>query len=254
MTLASVSLLLVVIAIGTYFQTVTGFGLAMIVIGLSSGMGLTSVPFIATVVSIITLVNSAVALLRHMHHIDWRLTNTTLLGIVPSSVIGVILLNYLNAQATSLLEFLLGAVIVYSGISFALNPRQRKQESSLFSFFGIGFVSGLCGGLFGIPGPPVIFHLYRQPLEITMIRNMLLLMFACTAFSRTFYEAITVGLPKETLTVSALAIPCVAIMTVLAQRFPPPISAYSLRRLTFITLVLIGLGLIYGSLKSLFGF
>lgn len=251
MSLLATSLLLLVIALGTYFQTVTGFGLAMIVIGISSGASLTSVPFIATVVSLISLVNSAVALPRHLHHIDWRLANTTLLGIVPSSVIGVVLLNYLNTQASSVLEFLLGAVIVYSGISFALRPRQRKTESSLKSFFMVGFVSGLCGGLFGMPGPPIIFHLYRQPLEMPVIRNMLLLIFACTSFSRTFYEVITTGLDKDTLIISAIAVPCVALVTLLAQRYPPAISATTLRRITFITLVIIGLGLIMGSIKNL---
>lgn len=251
MTFVTVSLLLLVIALGTYFQTVTGFGLAMIVIGISSGAELTSVPFIATVVSLISLVNSAVALPKHLHHIDWRIANTTLLGIVPSSIIGVVLLNFLNTQATSILEFLLGAVIVYSGISFALRPKQRDTESSLKSFFIVGFISGLCGGLFGMPGPPVIFHLYRQPLTMPVIRNMLLLMFACTAFSRTFYEVITVGLSKDTLVISAIAVPCVAIVTLLAQRYPPPISATSMRRITFVTLVIIGLGLVIGSLKDL---
>ncbi|HLS42897.1 MAG TPA: sulfite exporter TauE/SafE family protein [Paenalcaligenes sp.] len=251
MSLVTTGLLIFVIALGTYFQTITGFGLAMIVIGVSSGFGLTSVPFIATVVSLISLVNSAVALPRHLHDIDWRIANTTLLGIVPSSIIGVVLLNYLNTQATAILEFLLGAVIVYSGVSFALSPRQLKTPSSLKRFFSVGFVSGLCGGLFGMPGPPLIFHMYRQPMSIAMVRHMLLLMFACTAFSRTFYEVITTGLPKETLSVSALAIPCVAIVTLLAQRFPPPLSAFALRRITFITLVIIGLGLIWGSLKNL---
>ena len=102
-----------------------------------------------------------------------------------------------------------------------------------------------------MPGPPVIFHLYRQPLAMPVIRNMLLLMFACTAFSRTFYEVITVGLSKDTLVISAIAVPCVAIVTLLAQRYPPPISATSMRRITFVTLVIIGLGLVIGSLKDL---
>ncbi|MCQ9615722.1 sulfite exporter TauE/SafE family protein [Paenalcaligenes niemegkensis] len=224
MSFSTIALLIAVIAIGTYFQTVTGFGLAMIVIGISSGMELTSVPFIATVVSLISLVNSAVALPRHLHHIDWRIANTTLLGIVPSSIIGVVLLNFLNSQATSILEFLLGAVIVYSGISFALRPKQRSAESSLRTFFMVGFISGLCGGLFGMPGPPIIFLMYRQPMEIPVIRNMLLLMFACTAFSRTFYEVITVGLARDTLVISAMAIPCVALVTLWAQRHPLPLA------------------------------
>lgn len=251
MSVLTTIILLLIIAIGTYFQTLTGFGLAMIVIGVSSGIELTSVAFIATVVSLISLVNSAVALPGHLHHIDWRIANTTLLGIVPSSVIGVVLLNYLNTQAASILEFILGAIIVYSGISFALNPKQRKTSSSLKSFFAVGFISGLCGGLFGMPGPPVIFHMYRQPMSMPVIRYMLLLMFACTAFSRTFYEVITEGLPKDSLIISAIAIPCVAIVTLLAQRFPPPVSAQNMRRITFVTLVIIGLGLIIGSLKDL---
>lgn len=252
MSLLTLSLLLLIVALGTYFQTVTGFGLAMIVIGLSSGLGLTSVPFIATVVSLISLVNSAIALPRHLHHIDWRIANTTLLGIVPASVLGVVLLNFLNTQATSILELLLGLVIVYSGLRFALRPKQRVTESSLRSFFAVGFISGLCGGLFGMPGPPVIFHMYRQPMDLVVIRNMLLLMFSCTAFTRTFYEVVTIGLPADTLYLSALAVPCVAIFTLIAQRFPPPVSAINMRRITFCTLILIGLGLIQGSLSQIF--
>lgn len=252
MSFITLSILLFIIALGTYFQTLTGFGLGMIVIGLSSGFELTTVPFIATVVSLVTLVNSAIALPKHLRHIDWRIANTILLGVVPSSVLGVVLLNYLSTQATSILKFLLGLIIVYSGVNFALKAKQLKQESKLRSFFSVGFVSGLCGGLFGIPGPPVIFHLYRQPMDLVLIRNMLLLIFSCTAFTRTFYESITTGLPTGTLITSAMAIPCVAIVTLLAQRFPPPVSPTTMRRITFISLVIIGLGLMAGSLNNIF--
>lgn len=252
MSFITLSILLFIIALGTYFQTLTGFGLGMIVIGLSSGFELTTVPFIATVVSLVTLVNSAIALPKHLRHIDWRIANTILLGVVPSSVLGVVLLNYLSTQATSILKFLLGLIIVYSGVNFALKAKQLKQESKLRSFFSVGFVSGLCGGLFGIPGPPVIFHLYRQPMDLVLIRNMLLLIFSCTAFTRTFYESITTGLPTDTLITSAMAIPCVAIVTLLAQRYPPPASPTTMRRITFISLVIIGLGLMAGSLNNIF--
>ena len=64
-------------------------------------------------------------------------------------------------------------------------------------------------------------------------------------------EVITEGLPTETLVTSAIAIPCVAIFTLLAQRFPPPVSPTTMRRITFISLVIIGLGLMYGSVKSM---
>ncbi|HBQ88399.1 MULTISPECIES: sulfite exporter TauE/SafE family protein [Alcaligenes] len=251
MSWTSTLLLLLIIAIGTYFQTVTGFGLAMIVIGINSAAGLTDMPFIASVVSLVSLVNSGVALPRHLHHIDWRLANTTLLGVIPASILGVVLLNFLNTQATSILELLLGCVISYGGITFALRPRQQKKISRLRSFFSVGFISGLCGGLFGIPGPPIIFHLYRQPISLTVTRNMLLLIFACTAFSRSLYELITIGFPKATLTTTLLAVPCVALVTLLTQRFPPPISVNAVRHITFATLILIGASLIVRSLSRL---
>ncbi|MBW4790385.1 sulfite exporter TauE/SafE family protein [Alcaligenes faecalis] len=244
-------LLLLIIGIGTYFQTVTGFGLAMIVIGINSAAGLTDMPFIASVVSLVSLVNSGVALPRHLHHIDWRLANTTLLGVIPASILGVVLLNFLNTQATSILELLLGCVISYGGITFALRPQQHKEMSRLRSFFSVGFISGLCGGLFGIPGPPIIFHLYRQPISLTVTRNMLLLIFACTAFSRSLYEFITTGFPEATLTTTLLAVPCVALVTLLTQRFPPPVSVNTVRHITFATLILIGASLIVRSLGRL---
>ena len=50
--------ILATIAVGTYFQTVTGFGLGIIVIGLTVSLNLVSLPVIAAVVSIVTFRNS----------------------------------------------------------------------------------------------------------------------------------------------------------------------------------------------------
>ncbi len=55
--------ILATIAVGTYFQTVTGFGLGIIVIGLTVSLNLVSLPVIAAVVSIVTLFNCFVALM-----------------------------------------------------------------------------------------------------------------------------------------------------------------------------------------------
>lgn len=67
MSALTIALLILIIALGTYFQTITSFGLAMIVIGISSGIELTSVPFIATVVSLISQDFVAVYLVCLVH-------------------------------------------------------------------------------------------------------------------------------------------------------------------------------------------
>jgi len=246
------ALLMMIMALGTYFQTVTGFGLAMIVIGLSSGLGLGNIPLLATVVSIITLANSAIALRHHHHHIQWRIFWVVLAAVLPASIIGVMLLDFLNHQAKNLLALLLGLLIIYSGVIFSLKPQKKPSLDGSPRFFGFGFFAGLCGGLFGMPGPPIIFQMYQQPLPLIAIRSMLLLIFAMTALIRTLYEAAASGLPHGTWLLTALSFPCVALATLGAQRFPPPVSAARMRIIVFGSLILIGLSLVMQSLPLLF--
>lgn len=236
--------LLAVIAIGTYFQTVTGFGLGMIVMGVTSGFELVPVGVVAAVVSLVTLVNSAVALPGKLHHIDWQAARAVLAGVVPAIVAGVLLLDYLSVVAARLLQFLLGATIIYSGIVFALRPTQLAERSSTRSFFVSGFFSGLFGGLFGMAGPPVIFHFYRQPMELVTVRNMLLLVFACTSGCRTLFVAAQGRLDAETGLLAGLAVPLVALATVVGRRYPPPFSPTMMRRIAFGVLIVIGMGLV----------
>lgn len=237
-------ILLSVIGLGTYFQTVTGFGVGMIVMGVTSGFDLVSVPFIATVLSFVMLVNSAVALHGKLHHIDWRIATAVMVGLIPSSIIGVLLLDYMDAEFSRLLQILLGVVIVYSGAQFAFRPRTLKQISSKTSFVISGFLSGLFGGMFAIPGPPVIFLFYRQPMTIALIRYMLLLVFALMSLVRTVFVMAQGNLDSSTFLVSALGIPVVALATVAGRKFPPPVPAEAMRRIAYTSLVVIGLSLI----------
>lgn len=133
------ALLMMIMALGTYFQTVTGFGLAMIVIGLSSGLGLGNIPLLATVVSIITLANSAIALRHHHHHIQWRIFWVVLAAVLPASIIGVMLLDFLNHQAKNLLALLLGLLIIYSGVIFSLKPQKKPSLDGSPRFFWLWF-------------------------------------------------------------------------------------------------------------------
>lgn len=216
--------ILAVIAVGTYFQTVTGFGLGMIVMGVTSGFDLAPVPFIAMVISFVTLVNSTVALPGKLHHIDWPAARAVLLGVLPSILVGVLLLEYLSSEFSRLLQFMLGAAIIYSGLVFAFRAKQLKVKSSQRSFFLSGFFSGLFGGLFGMAGPPVIFHFYRQPMELVVVRNMLLLVFATTSGTRTLFVMAQGALDSSTLMFSALAVPLVAISTFVGRRYPPHLA------------------------------
>ncbi|WP_068639665.1 TSUP family transporter [Thauera butanivorans] len=251
MDIETTAALLGVIAVGTYFQTVTGFGLGMIVMGITSGFGLAPITMVAVLISLVTLVNSAVALPGKLHHIDWPASRAVLLGVVPSVVCGVLLLEYLSAAAALLLELLLGITIIYSGIVFMLRPTPLSERSSRGSFFVSGFFSGLFGGLFGMAGPPVIFHFYRQPFSLETIRNMLLLTFAFTSGVRTIFAGTQGTFTQEVWVLVAFTVPLVTLATLAGRRYPPPFSAITMRRIAFGVLILIGGGLVFNAVSSM---
>lgn len=242
---------LVVTAFAGYFQTVTGFGLGMIVIGLSSSLGIASVATVAAVVSLQMVANSAVALPGKLQHVHWPAVRAVLVGLLPAIVGGVLLLDYLSASASNLLQLALGCLILYGGASMLLHPSHQTVLSSSKSFFVSGVLSGLCGGLFATPGPPLIYQCYRQPLPLIGISSMLILFFSLTSLVRTLFIALQGQLDTEILVLAAWSIPVIAVTTYVGRRFPPPLSTVMVRRLAFLVLIGIGGGLIGASLGVL---
>ncbi|ALS60437.1 sulfite exporter TauE/SafE family protein [Pandoraea norimbergensis] len=243
--------LLLLLGFATYFQTVTGFGLGMIVLGGASGFGLAPVASVAILVSLVTLVNSALALPGTWHHIDWRAVGAATLGIIPSVVVGVLLFDYLNGMASNVLHLLLGAVVLYGGIGAALRPAPKPERSGDKGFFLSGIFGGLLSGMFGISGPPLIFYFYRQPLTLVQIRCALILLFAVTASIRTVYSAFAGQLPAPVWWQAGMALPVVALATLLARRHPPPLSGVVTRRIAFTTLMLLGAHLMISALLAM---
>ena len=236
-------LILAIIALGTYFQTITGFGLGIIVIGLVTGLNLASLAFIATVISLTSIINGCAALQGRWQRLSPVVSIWTLAGIVPSTIAGTMLLTYLSQEANNMLKLLLGLLIIFSGLSAMRRPKPQAELSRKSTFFIYGFISGLCGGLFGMPGPPIILLFYRQPLDYAQIRNLLLLMFTLTAVVRTLYEAGIGTMGWDAVYLSLIALPLVTGLTLLVRRLPAPLSAEGIRKLSFYSLLLIGLGL-----------
>lgn len=246
-----VLVLIALIGAASYFQTITGFGLGMIVMGATSGFELAPVASIATLLSLVTLTNSATALHGKLHHIDWRAVRAATLGALPSVVVGVLLLDYLSASASGVLQLLLGAVVLYGGLSAALRPGPLAQRSGDRSFFVSGLCGGLLSGMFGVSGPPLIFQFYRQPLKLIEIRCALILIFAITALTRVLFSAYEGQLGSSICIEAMLAAPVVMLMTIAARNYPPPLSSIATRRLAFGVLMAIGASLVLCAIRAL---
>lgn len=242
---------LAIIALATYFQTITGFGMGMIVMGATSGLGLVSVATIATTVSLLSVINCAVALPGTLHHIDWRTTRLVVYGIVPSVIGGVLLLDYLGSSVSYIVKLLLGLVIIYSGISIIRKVTPSEQPLSRSSFFLSGFFSGIFSGMFGISGPPLVYQFYRQKMDMAKIRYSLIFLFSITAGIRTLFVASQGGLSLQILTLSLSALPVVALATLVGKRYPPPLRYSTMRGISCMVLIMIGLSLMVSATQKL---
>ncbi len=235
---------LIAISLGAYFQTITGFGLGIIVIGICTLFKLAPISIMATVVSIITLPNCLSALIGKKIEFDKSLFIAIILGIFPGTLFGIYLLNTLSDSATNLLSGALGCMILFSSLTFIFHPKINQRPSKWASFVGAGFASGFSGGLFGMAGPPVVYHLYKQPMAIETIRTLLLLIFTCTSSSRTLIVYLQGDLTQNISILALIAVPLVYIVTMLARKYPPPFKSTTLRKIVFITLVSIAIQLI----------
>ena len=233
-------LLLLIVAAGAYVQAVTGFALGLIVVGAATLAGLVPVAVSAAVVNVAALVSVATALRGRMHHVRWRDAGYLLGGMVPAVFAGVFLLDYLSAGLTEALHTVLAASILASGVLLTLKPDPRAIAAGRWSALIMGSVGGLFTGLFSTGGPPIVYHLYRQPFEVVAIRATLLATFGLAGVIRLGWLGARGSLTGGILALSACSIPVVIAATVLARRFPPPLSERNLRRFAFALLIALG--------------
>lgn len=231
---------LAVVAAAGYFQTVTGFGFGMIVLGAMTGLGYLSIPTTAAIVNILALVNCATALPGRLDHLEVGLIRWIAVGLLPAIALGLLLLSFLSVAASSVLQAALGMLVAYGGISVVWHTSSNTELSPKWSFLVAGVGAGLCGGLFGVSGPPLIYQFYRQPIELAHIRNTLLLLFSLTSGLRLLMLALSGQLDMTILVFAAIALPVVVLTTYLGRRLPPPLSPRVMR--VVVCTMLVGIG------------
>jgi uncharacterized membrane protein YfcA len=237
-----------------YVQTLTGFALGLITMGGVGLTGLVSLPDAAILVSILTLVNATQMLLKGWRDVDWRRFGLVLIASWPCVLIGFLLLGWLAESRVDLLRLALGVVIIASSLQLARRPEPLGQPSGSASFLFFGSIAGLMGGMFSTSGPPLIYHFFRQPLPLVVVRETLVTIFALNALFRTGLVVATDQIPAASTLSGLLAIPVVMAATHLARRHPPPVSQATMRRVVFALLFLSGVSLAAPAAIRMLGF
>lgn len=234
---------LVLAGAAAYAQTLTGFAFGLITMGGVGLTGLLSLPDAAMIVSVLTLVNAAQMLLKGWRDVAWREFAIVMASSVPLLFVGYWLLEWLAGTRADLLRLILGVVIIVSSLQLARKPDPLAKHSSDGSFLFFGGIAGLMGGMFSTAGPPLVYHFYRQPMPLAVVRETLVTVFALNAVFRIALVAGSGNLPVGSNLTGLFAVPVVMGATYAARRWPPPISPATMRKIVFVLLFLSGVSL-----------
>jgi uncharacterized membrane protein YfcA len=232
------------VAVATCIQNLTGFAFGLILLGLVSVFGLVPVVDAANAATVLTLVN-AVSYFR-VNEIDrgWRVMRPAVLPSLAGVGAGVLLLTWLSGHEMHVLRGVLGAAILACALGLLIEAQPRTMVSSRTAFAAVGAVSGLMGGLFSSAGPPLVYHMYRQPLRRDLVKQCLILMFAINQLLRLVLMLSAGRFSWMSVCLSVAAVPVVYAVTRLQHRYVPPISATLTKRIVCGLLILAGTSLV----------
>ena len=234
---------LVFVAGAVYAQALTGFALALILLGL---VGATNVVPLTDAVNATTIIGFCTAWLFLYRNRALRIEKVLVPTVIASAagvVVGALLLVWLAGTAYQLLRLVLGASIVACALSLWRAGQPLPAMSSARTFAITGGIAGIMGGMFSAGGPPLVYLLYRQPKPLAWIRQSLMVFFGFSTSLRLFIVVPSGQFSLFALQLAAEALPVVFLMTYFAVRHPLPLSPKLFRGLICVLLITTGLSM-----------
>jgi uncharacterized protein len=244
---------LLCVAVAACAQSITGFALALILLGLTGLFELAPLRDVANVATVISLSTAVVALRGAHGSLDKAIVRNTIGGSVFGVAAGVALLAWLSANVVMLLRLLLGVVVIACAVVVLVRTHPLAQRSSRWSFRRFGFLSGVLGGLFSASGPPLVYQFYRQPLALDTVRDTLVASLAAGGVIRLVMVVASGQFSRQSLWLCALSVPLAMGITWRVRRHPPGWRRETVLKVVCALLVVTGVGLIAPAVQGLIG-
>jgi hypothetical protein len=244
-------LFLIFVTLATYAQNLTGFALALILLGLVGATDLVPLPDVVNAITVIALTNSCAFLYRRWPVRVEQSLWPAIASSMPGTIAGTLLLAWLAGAAYEVLRLLLGLCIVSCALLLWRAAEPLKSASSRGAFVLAGGISGLLGGMFSASGPPLVYLMYRQPLSHARIQESLILFFGVGSLLRLVIVLLAGKFSMHAVGLAAEAAPVVFVVTAFAAGRPPPLSPQLLKAVVCVLLVLAGAGMIGTALSAM---
>ena len=242
---------LLCVVVATCAQSITGFALALILLGLTSLFELAPLADVANVATVVSLSTAAVSLRGARRHLQQDIFRFTVVGSVFGVAAGVALLGWLSSNVVLALRLLLGVVVIACAVIVLVRTEPLARRSSAASFRGFGFLSGVLGGLFSASGPPLVYQFYRQPITLDAVRDTLVATLAAGSLIRLVMVVASGQFGGRSLLLCASAVPLSMAITWWMKRHPPAWDRGVVLKIVCALLVVTGVGLIGPALRAL---
>ncbi|MEG2976602.1 MAG: sulfite exporter TauE/SafE family protein, partial [Comamonas sp.] len=146
------------VGLASFCQNLTGFAFGLIFVGVAGATGLMNIADAANVACLLSIINGASYMRAYRFEADWTLLKPMLISSVLGVIGGVLLLHWLSGNTLNGLRMLLGVVIVLCALLLLMQKKALDKPSGPVALWFAGISSGLLGGLFATPGPPMVYH------------------------------------------------------------------------------------------------
>lgn len=239
------------VALAVYAQNVTGFALALILLGLVGVTDLVPLPDAANAVTVLIIVNALTFFYRRRTARIERAILPAVATSLAGALAGMALLAYLAANAYQVLRMILGFSIVICALLLWRATTPLTKPSSAGYFAAVGSLSVVLGGMLSAAGPPLVYAVYRQPWPMDRIQESLIFSFAAGAVLRLIVMSVSGQFSQLAVMLTLEAIPVVLIVTALTAARPPPISKKALKNIVCVLLICSGIGMLISSMQAL---
>lgn len=243
-------LFLVCVAAAAVVQHLTAFAFGLVLLACVELLGIVPLSDATNASMVLALVNSIAFFRGDREPLPWAQVRPIVWASTLGVLIGVGMLVWLSANASQALRFLLGVVVIVSAANLVFGGHVRREPSRPAAFAVFGMLSGVLGGLFSTSGPPVVYHLMRQPFDPRFIRRCLMLVFAVNSGTRLVIVSATGQFSTTSLALCGVALPVAFGVTTWCKRYVPDISRRRLVVLTGTLLCATGVALIASATRA----
>ena len=141
--------------VASFIQRVTGFGFGIFV-RMFFPHFLPTYGECTTLSGLLAGSTALIIAVQNWRYIRWRMMGIVLLFNVVASYIAI---EYMTALSNDTLKRCFGAVLILIALYFLfLDGRTKVSLKSPLAQSGVGTISGIMGGMFAMPGPPVVLY------------------------------------------------------------------------------------------------